>query len=95
MIATLLQILVGVALLLLGRRLYWLFIGGVGFLFGLVIASLLFGGLEESVLLIISLVIGLLFGLAAVFIQKPMAMIAGFLRPGLPHCNCLHRPILA
>lgn len=73
------QIAVGGLLLLLGRRLFWFFVAGVGFIAGMMLADLLLA--EEAFWLQIAVAIGL--GLAgavfAYFLQKLAIGLAGFL----------------
>lgn len=74
-------ILVGVALLFFGRRAFWLFVAGAGFVAGLSLANNILG-VPESVGLIIGIGIGLLAALLAVFLQRFAISLAGFLVGG-------------
>lgn len=78
----LLQVALGVALLLLGRRLFWLFVGAVGFVAGLSLATWLFPDQSPLVLMVTALVMGLLGALLALFIQKAAIVVGGFLAGG-------------
>lgn len=75
------NILVGIGLLFFGRRAFWLFIAGAGFVAGLSLAN---GILQvpESIGLIIGIGIGLLAALLAVFLQRFAINLAGFLVGG-------------
>jgi hypothetical protein len=73
------NILLGAALLLWGRRLFWLFVAGVGFVFGAMLATELLGPQPEWVVLLIALALGLIGGLAAVFLQFAVVAVSGFL----------------
>ena len=75
------NILVGVALLFFGRRAFWLFVPGAGFVAGLSLANN-FLEVPESVGLIIGIGIGLLAALLAVFVQRFAINLAGFLVGG-------------
>lgn len=75
-------ILVGAALLLFGRKLYWLFVGGVGFIAGFQIATYLLQGRTDWVILLIALGAGLLGILAAFFLQRIVVGITGFFAGG-------------
>jgi hypothetical protein len=76
------RILVGVLLLVLGRRLYWLFVAGIGFLYGLKLAPLLMPEQSETVILIVALVLALAGALVAVFATKIVLGVIGFVAGG-------------
>ena len=76
------SIVVGLVVLTLGRKLFWLFVGVVGFGVGLTLATELLQVQPDWVILIIALMIGLIGALLAVFIQKIAVIIAGFLMGG-------------
>ena len=79
-----LQIAVAAALLMLGRRLYWLFVGGVGFFVTEYLATQHLETLEEwlplplPLPLVLAVVAGLAGALFAIFLQKLAITIAGF-----------------
>lgn len=72
------RIVVGSMLLILGRKLYWLFVGVVGFALGFALATQFPGGASEWVILIVALVAGLVGALLAVFLQRVAIAVAGF-----------------
>jgi len=75
-----LNALVGVALLILGRRLFWLFVAGLGFVVALQLATQFMpGGATSTPAMVIALVIGVIGALAARFIQRLAVRLAGFL----------------
>ncbi len=76
------SILFGIALLIAGRRLFWLFVGAVGFLYGLSFAPLIFEGGSELLLLVIALVCGVIGTVLAIFAQKLAVGMAGALVGG-------------
>jgi hypothetical protein len=76
------QILGGALQLLLGRRIYWLMVGIVGFLVGLY-GTMIALDMPTWLRLVVGLVIGGLFSILAVVMQKPMAAIFGFFALGL------------
>ena len=76
-----LNILIGVGLLFFGRKAFWLFVAGAGFVAGLALANRLFQG-PEWVGVAIGLVIGLLAALLAVLVQRFAISLAGFLAGG-------------
>src|SRR5215471_16650199 len=63
------RIVVGLALLLLGRRLYWLLVAGIGFLTGMELAQWLLPGRPEWVFLVLALGLALVGTLAATVAQ--------------------------
>jgi hypothetical protein len=79
---SLLQAVFGFAMLALGRRLYWLFVGGIGFAIGFSLASRFLVDSTIWTLLVIGLIAGVLAGLAAVLMNRLVMGIAGFLVGG-------------
>lgn len=77
----LINLLLGAALLLAGRKLFWLFIGIVGFMTGVQLAARFWDGPEWTAI-VIGIIVGLLFALLAVFIEALAIGIAGFLVGG-------------
>jgi hypothetical protein len=72
----------GIVILTTGRRLYWLFLGGVGFAFGFELAERLVHGHPHSVILVIAMLAGVIGALLAVFLQKFAVMAGGFIGGG-------------
>ena len=79
----LVPILVGVALLVFGRKLFWLFVGGVGFLAGVAIAAHLFSEQSEASHLVIALACGVLGAILAILVKKIAVGLAGFIAGGI------------
>ena len=79
----LVKILIGVALIFLGRKLFWLMVGGVGFLAGSYLSTLIMPNASEWTALIFALVVGGLGILLAKLVQKVGISIAGFVFGGL------------
>lgn len=75
-------ILVGLVLLLCGRRLYWLLVAGIGFLTGLVLAPRLLPGQPEWVILVTALLLAVAGTVLAVVAQKFIIALVGFLAGG-------------
>jgi hypothetical protein len=75
-------ILLGVVLLALGRRLFWFFVGAVGFVAGLNLAAELLSEQPFWVILLVALLAGLVGSVLAVFLQRLMIAVAGFLAAG-------------
>lgn len=74
----LLAIVVGAALLLFGRRLFWLFVGGVGFAAGLAVAPDLLPGQAEWISLFLAIACGVVGAVLAIVLQKLALGAAGF-----------------
>ncbi len=77
------QILAGLLILILGRRLFWIFVGVVGFFFGLQFGTNFFAGMAEWLLLLLSLLTGLICGALAVLLQRIAVAIAGGFAGGM------------
>lgn len=77
-----LRFILGIALLVAGRRLFWLFLGGLGFVFGFDLAEKMIHGQPHGVLLIVALFIGALGAVVAIFLQKFAIVAGGFLAGG-------------
>lgn len=77
-----LVMLAGLAMLLLGRRLFWLFVGVVGFIAGLQVAQFFFDPGHFWLLWAVGLVCGLVGVLLALFVQHLAVAIGGFLAGG-------------
>jgi len=76
------EILLGIALLIAGNRLFWLFVGVMGFILGLYLAGLLFKGQPEWVFIVASLAFGLVGAVLARSFQQLMVVLAGFVAGG-------------
>jgi hypothetical protein len=78
----LLRILAGIALLGLGRRLFWLFVGLIGFISGVRLASQFFPVQPEWMVFAIALMAGALGALLALVLQWFAIGLAGFFAGG-------------
>jgi hypothetical protein len=76
------RILVGLALLTLGRRLYWLFVAGVGFVTGLALAPRLLPDASDLVIAVAALLLALVGALVALVAQRVLIAVVGFLAGG-------------
>jgi Domain of unknown function (DUF4203) len=74
--------LIGLVVLLFGRRLFWLAVAAVGFAAGFEIAPPLFHEPTPLLMFTIALVLGFIGALLALFLQKVAVAIAGFLAGG-------------
>jgi hypothetical protein len=78
----LIRLIMGIALLVFGRKLYWLLVGVIGFVVGYLLAAEFFSGAAEWLLILIGLVAGLIGAGLALFLQSLAIAIAGFLGGG-------------
>lgn len=76
------KMILGVILLLLGRKLFWFFVGVIGFLTGVLLANHYLQGQSEWVILGIALVAGLLGALLAGLVERVSVEVVGFLGGG-------------
>lgn len=76
------RLFLGIALLLMGGRLFWLLIGGLGFVFAFDLAERTIHNQPHNVILIIALLAGALGAMAAVFLQKFAVLAGGFISGG-------------
>jgi hypothetical protein len=72
------KILVGVVVLFLGRKLFWLFVAVAGFLAGLNFATRVITGLPDWEVLIIAVIAAVIGAVLAVLLQKVAIALAGF-----------------
>ena len=88
------RLFLGIALLVGGSRLFWLFLGSVGFIFAFDFAERTIHNQPHSVIFIIALFAGALGGMAAILLQKYAVLAGGFLAGGyfliepLDHLRC-------
>lgn len=73
-----LRFLVGAALLVLGRQLYWFFVAGIGFVVTMDVVPRLVQVESTALILVLALVAGVIVALLAVFLQRVAIGIAGF-----------------
>jgi len=79
---TFLYLAAGAALLILGRKLFWLFVGVLGFLFGMTLAPQILPNQSQTVILVLALIIGVIGSVLAILVQKVMIGLAGFMAGG-------------
>ncbi|MDJ0835857.1 MAG: hypothetical protein QNK37_05025 [Acidobacteriota bacterium] len=73
------QILIALALVMAGRRLYWVFLACVGFAAGFTLATEVFANATDMEIIIVGLVLGLMGLFVALFLQKAAIGVGGFL----------------
>ena len=78
---SIISLILGVALFVAGRKLFWLFVGAAGFVTGLQLATQFWQGPELRAI-VIGVVVGVIFALLAIFLQSVAIGIAGFLAGG-------------
>jgi hypothetical protein len=76
------RILVGALLLVLGRRLFWLFVGAVGFVGGIRFADHFLQGYPDETVILLSVILGVICMALAVMVKKMALGAAGFLAGG-------------
>jgi Domain of unknown function (DUF4203) len=74
-----LTVIAGILLLILGRHLFWLFVGIVGFIAGMNLATQYLTGQSDWVIIVVGLVAGLIGAILAVLFQRIAVAVAGFL----------------
>ena len=74
--------LIGIVILLFGRKLFWLCVAAVGFLAGVELAPHLVNEPSPLLLLTVAIVLGLIGALLALFLQKVAIAVFGFLAGG-------------
>jgi hypothetical protein len=78
---SILNVTLGGSLLLLGRKLFWLLLGALGFVTGVEVSTRFVRGSEVSVVLG-AIALGIAFALLAIFVQSAAIGLAGFLGGG-------------
>ena len=71
-------IIAGLAILFLGRQLFWLFVAVVGFAAGFELATNFLSGQPDWVIVLIALVVGVIGALVAIFLRYLAVAVAGF-----------------
>ena len=86
-------LIIGIALLVLGRKLFWLFVGAIGFLAGTQFASAYLQGYGENLVLIAGIAGGVIGIVLAIFVQKVAVLAGGFLGGGYLATNIVQSTI--
>lgn len=82
MLSPLINFIIGLAVLLFGRHLFWLFVAVAGFVFGVMVTPQLLPGQPDWLILLVALVLGLVGLLLAVVVQHIAIALAGFIFGG-------------
>jgi hypothetical protein len=81
--SALLEIVLGGVLLVLGRKLFWLFVAGVGFAVGMFVTPLLLPDAPQGVTLAVAVALAVLGAVLAITMQKIAIGLVGFIAGGL------------
>ena len=76
------SVAVGVAILLFGRKLFWLFVAALGFAIGLEVAAYFMKEPPQWMTLLVAVGCGVIGALLAILLQKLAIAVAGFLAGG-------------
>jgi len=79
---TFFKILEGVALLTLGRKLFWLFVALIGFEIGAFVAARVFTSQPDWVVLVVAVGVGIIGALLAILLQQLAVAAVGFFAGG-------------
>ncbi len=79
---SIIQFILGLIILIAGRKLYWLFVGIVGFMLGISLATMFFASESELARLAIALIVGVIGAVLAQFVQRLAVGLAGFIAGG-------------
>lgn len=77
-----LSLFLGAMLMIQGRKLYWLFIGGIGFFVALTLLDAPYSGMSVQVARIIAVIVALIGAVIAIFLQRLAIFVGGFLGGG-------------
>ena len=75
-------LIIGIILLIFGRKLFWLLVAAAGFVAGWYLSAQLFPGITEQTQLIVGVVLGLVGAGLAFFAQKVAIWVGGFVAGG-------------
>jgi hypothetical protein len=81
-ISSFFMLVLGIALLLFGRRVFWLFVAVAGFLAGLAFATQFMSGQPELVVLLIAIIAGIIGAFLGIMLEGAAILVAGFLAGG-------------
>jgi hypothetical protein len=77
-----LRLFLGAMLMIQGRKLYWLFVGGIGFFVTLTLLDAPYSGMSVQTANIIAVIIALIGAVIAIFLQRLAIFLGGFLGGG-------------
>ncbi len=76
------NILIGATILIAGRKLFWLFVGCLGFLVGFTYAERFMGPQPEYMVIGMGIILGIIMACFAIFLQKFTVALCGFMAGG-------------
>ena len=76
------NVLVGLLLVLFGRKLFWLFVATAGFMAGMSLSKEWFIDIDQSTLFLIGIVVGIICAVLALALRKLSIIVAGFFAGG-------------
>jgi hypothetical protein len=76
------NILIGLVLILAGRKMFWLFVACVGFISGFHYSQYIWAIHSPALVLVLSIAVGALGAVIAIFFQKAAIVVAGFAAGG-------------
>jgi hypothetical protein len=82
-------LIIGLAALTMGRRIYWFFVAVAGFILGMSLGTIIFHGQPEILVLGLALFLGVLGAILSRWMQRWALIIAGFLAGGYITLFCL------
>jgi hypothetical protein len=77
-----LRLFLGAMLMIQGRKLYWLFVGGIGFFVTLTLLDAPYSGMSVQTARIIAVIVALIGAVMAIFLQRLAIFVGGFLGGG-------------
>jgi len=84
------QLIVGLAALIFGRKLFWLFMGVVGFAAGIDVTARFLAGMPQWSISLVAVLAGIAGALLALFFQRLAIVVAGFVGGGYVLMNALN-----
>ncbi len=78
-----LAIAVGLLLIFFGRRIFWIFVGGIGFFAGMQFAPMLAPTQPQWIILLFGVLLGIIGSVLAIVLQRVAVAVAGWLAGGL------------
>jgi len=77
------QLVAGLLILILGRRLFWIFVGVVGFFFGVQFGASIFAGTAGWIILLVSVLAGIVCAGLTILLQRLAVAVAGGFAGGM------------
>lgn len=77
-----LKLFLGAMFMIQGRKLYWLFVGGVGFFVTLTLLDPVYSGMSIQTVRVLGVIVALVGALMAIFLQRLAIFVGGFLAGG-------------